>query len=66
MDAKTEKMPFKSYAYKRLVNVGKVPKLIFEKLIQKMINFEVFLVGKVPKKGDFNQACLENSDLCKL
>ena len=27
-----------------------------------MINFEVFLVGKVPKSSVFNRDCLETSD----
>ena len=44
-----------------IIYVGKVPKIIFEKLIEKLINFEVFLVGKVPKIGVFNRDCLENS-----
>ena len=34
----------------------------FEKLTQNLINFEVFLVGKVPKSSFFNGNCLKNSD----
>ena len=49
MATKTEKMPFFTIAGPKLAYVGKVPKIIFEKLIQKFTNFEVFLVGKVPK-----------------
>ena len=55
-------MPFKSYTHEKILYVGKVPKIIFENLTQKLINFEVFLVRKVPKSSIFNQKCLENSD----
>ena len=44
---------------KKLIYVGKVPKFIFEKLTQKMINFELFLVGEVPKSSVFNREYLE-------
>ena len=30
---------------------------------EKLINFEAYLVGKVPKSSVFNVECLENSDL---
>ena len=63
MATKTEKLLFKSYAHSNWSYGGKVPKFIFEKLAQKMINFEAFLVGKVPKNSVFNRDCLENSDL---
>jgi len=56
MATKTEEMKKEFY-------VRKVPKIIFEKLTQKLINFEVFLVGKVPKNSVFNEECLENTDL---
>ena len=46
----------------KIIYVGKLPKVIFEKLTQKLINFEVCLVGKVPKSSDFNRECLENND----
>ena len=60
MATKTEKINFKSYTHPKCSYVGKVPKIIFEKLTQKLINFEVFLVGKVPKSSVFNRDCLEN------
>ena len=63
MAAKTEKMQFKSYTHSKWSYVGKVPKLIFEKITQKLINFQEFYVGKVPKSSVFNQECLESSDL---
>ena len=63
MAAKTEKMPFFTIAGPKMTYVGKVPKIIFENLTQKLINFETFLVGKVPKNGAFNVECLETSDL---
>ena len=56
-------MQFKSYAHPKIIYVGKVPKIIFEKLTQKLINFETFLVGKVPKSNVFNGEYLESSDL---
>ena len=59
MDTKTEKMPFWIYTHPKLCYVGKVPRLIFEKLTQKFIDFEVYLVGKVPKSSFFNGDCLE-------
>ena len=59
MASKTEKLPFKSYAHSKWSYVGKVPKIIFEKLIQKFIDFEVSLVGKVPKYSVFNREGLE-------
>ena len=52
-----------SYTHPKLCYVGKVPKLIFEKLTQKLIDFETFLVGKVPKSSVFNRECSENYDL---
>ena len=61
MATKTEKMRFWIVAHSKWGYVGKVPKHIFEKLTQIFFNFEVFLVGKVPKKGVFNRECLENS-----
>ena len=63
MAAKTEKMRFWIVAHSKWDYVGKVPKHIFKKLTQKFINFEVFLVGKVPKTDVFNRECLETSDL---
>ena len=62
MAAKTEKLPFKSYTHSKWSYVGKVPKLFFENLTKKLINFEVFLVGKVPKSSVFNGECLETSN----
>ena len=56
-------MPFFTIAGPKMTYVGKVPKIIFENLTQKLINFETFLVGKVPKNGAFNVECLETSDL---
>ena len=47
-------MPFFTIASPKSTYVGKVPKIIFEILIQKLINFEIFLVGKVPKSSVFN------------
>ena len=55
-------MQFKSYAHSKWSYVGKVPKIIFESLTQKLINFEIFLVGKLPKSSVFNQDCFENYD----
>ena len=63
MAAKTEKMPFFTIAGPKLTYVGKVPKIIFENLREKLVNFEVFLVEKVPKSSVFNQDYLKNSDL---
>ena len=61
MATKTEKSPFKSYTHSKWSYVGKVPKIIFLKnLIQKLINFKAFLVGKVPKCSVFNRDCSEN------
>ena len=53
-------MPFLTIAGPKLTYVGKVPKTIFENLSVKLINFEVFLVEKVPKSSVFNQDLLEN------
>ena len=39
MAAKTEKLPFKSYAHSKCCYVGKVPKLIFKKLTQNLNDF---------------------------
>ena len=55
-------MPFFTIAGPKLTYVGKVPKIIFENLRENLINFEVFLVGNVPKSSVFNRECLENSD----
>ena len=55
MAAKTEKMRFWIVAHSKWDYVGKVPKHIFEKLTQKLINFEAFFVGKVPKNCVFNR-----------
>ena len=52
MATKTEKLPFKSYAHSKCSYVGKVPKLVFEKFMFKLIIFEAFFVGKVPKNGE--------------
>ena len=62
MATKTEKMPFFAIAGSKLTYVGKVPKMIFEKFIQKLVNFESILVEKVPKSSVFNREFLENSD----
>ena len=59
MAAKTEKMRFWIVAHSKWSYVGIVPKIIFEKLTQKLIDFEAFLVGKVPKSIVFNRDCLE-------
>ena len=63
MATKTEKLPFKSLTHSKWSYVGKVPKIIFEKLTHKLINFEVILVGKVPKSSVFNGECLVINDL---
>ena len=47
-------MPFFAIAGPTLTYVGKVPKIIFEKLREKIVNFEAFLVGKVPTSSVFN------------
>ena len=60
MAAKTEKMPFFTIACSKLTYVGKVPKIIFENLSEKLINFKAYFVVKVPKSSVFNQYCLEN------
>ena len=49
MATKTEKMRFWIVAHSKWDYVGKVPKIFFVKLTQKMIDFEAFLVGKVTK-----------------
>ena len=61
MDKKTEKMSFWYITLSKCNYVGKVPKIIFEKLTQNFIIFEAFLVEKVPRNGVFNRECLENS-----
>ena len=55
MATKTEKLPFFAIAGPKLTYVGKVPKMIFEKLTQKVIDFKTFLVEKVPKSSVFNR-----------
>ena len=62
MATKTEKMRFWIVAHSKWDYVGKVPKHIFENWLKKLINFEAFLVGKVPKSSVFNRECLETSD----
>ena len=62
MATKTEKMRFWIVAHSKWDYVGKVPKHIFEKLTQKLINLKAFFVGKVPKNYVFNQKCLETSE----
>ena len=62
MASKIEEMRFWLVAKSKCDYVGKVPKPIFEKLTQKLINFETFFVGKVPKNCVFNRECLENSE----
>ena len=57
MATKTEKLPFFTIAGPKLTYVGKVTKIIFESLREKLINF---LVEKVPKSSVFNRECLEN------
>ena len=47
---------------KKYSTLEKYLKLFFENLTKKLINFEVFLVGKVPKSSVFNRECLENDD----
>jgi len=56
-------LPFFTIAGQKLTYVGKVPKIIFDKLTQKLILFDVYLVGKVPKNSVSNRECLENSNL---
>ena len=53
-------MPFFTIAGPKLTYVGKVPKIIFENLSEKLTNFEAYFVGKVPKSSVFNRDCLEN------
>ena len=60
---KTEKLPFFTIAGPKLTYVGKVPKIIFENLREKLINFEANFVGKVPKNSVFNGDCLENDKI---
>ena len=62
MATKTEKLLFKSYTHEKWSYVGKVPKIIFENLTQKLINFYAFFVGKVPKSSVLNVECLESVD----
>ena len=61
MATKTEKMRFWIVAHSKWSYVGKVPKIIFEKLTQKLIDFEAFLVKKVSKSSVFNREYLETS-----
>ena len=65
MDAKTEKIQFKSYAHPKCSYVGKVPKLFFENFTKKIISFWGLFVGKVPKSSAFNRDCSENDDSWK-
>ena len=62
MATKTEKMRFWIVAHSKWDYVGKVPKLVFEKLTKRLINFEAFFAKKVPKNCVFNRECLENSE----
>ena len=62
MAAKIEKTHFKSYTHPKCSYVGKVPKLVFENSCLKLINFEAFFVGKVPKNGVLNRECLETNE----
>ena len=59
---KNQKLQFKSYTHPKFIYVGKVPKLLFENLTQKLIDFKTFFVGKVPKSSVYNRECLENSE----
>ena len=59
---KPKKCPFLYKHMKNIPTLEKYLNLIFGKLTQKLINFEVFLVGKVPKSGVFNRGCFENID----
>ena len=45
------------------VTLEKYLKLFSKNWPKKLINFEIFLVGKVPKSSVFNRDCLESSDL---
>ena len=45
------------------VTLEKYLKLFLKNWTKKLINFEVFLVGKVPKSSVFNGTCLENTDI---
>ena len=47
---------------KNIITLEKYLKLFLKNLIQKLINFEAFYVGKVPKSSVFNQECLEISE----
>ena len=59
---KTEKMPFLYIHIKNIITLEKYLKLNFENLTQKLIDFEAFYIGKVPKSSVFNRECLETSD----
>ena len=63
---KTRKNAVLIYSTFKIFYVGKVTKLFFKNLTQKSINFEAFLVEKVPKNSNFNRDCLENRDLLNL
>ena len=43
-----------------VVTLEKYLKWFLKNLTQKLIDFEAFLVGKVPKSSVFNRDCLEN------
>ena len=63
MSVKTEKMRNWVVTHPKWCYVGKVPKHIFENSNKKkIINFQAFLVGKVPKIDVFNRECLETSE----
>ena len=59
---KPKKCDFEQQHIQNEVTLEKYLNIFFENLTQKLIDFEVFLVRKVPKSSVFNRECLKNGD----
>ena len=59
---KPKKCRFLYIHIKNVVTLEKYLNYFFENMYKNLINFEVFLVGKVPKSSVFNRESLENGD----
>ena len=57
---KPKKCDFEQQHIQNEFTLEKYLNIFFEKLTQKLIDFEAFLVGKIPKSSVFNRDCLEN------
>ena len=59
---KPKKCDFEQQHIQNEITLEKYLNIFSKKLTQKLINFEAFYVGKVPKSSVFNRECLENSE----